>query len=252
VSLADPGSPLRGSVTLSASAADPAGVTSVTIERKPASGGTWTTICTDTKSPYSCVWDTTGVADDSYDLRATAADSLGHTTASTTVAARQVDNAAPTGTDVQVANGTGVAHKMDAGDTLTFSWSETIAPASILAGWDGSATAVTVRVTDAGNADRLAIYDAPNTTRLRITSPAQGLQLQADRAGTGGATFSATAVQSGARVTITLGALLSGTAKTATKASAMLWTPSALASDLAGNAVSSAVVSETSPAGKDF
>jgi hypothetical protein len=252
VSLADPGSPLRGSVTVNASASDPAGVASVTIQRKPASGATWTTICTDSTSSYSCAWSTTGVGDGLYDLRATAVDALGHTTTSATVAARQVDNTAPAGSDVQAANGGGVAHRIDAGDTLTFSWSEPIAPASILAGWDGAGIPVTVRVSNAGSADTLAVYDAANTTRLRITSPSQDLQLQADRTTGAGATFAATAVQSGARVTITLGALLSGTAKTSTKTTAMTWTPSTLATDLAGNPVASSVVGESSPAGKDF
>jgi hypothetical protein len=250
VSLTDPGSPLSGTVTVSANASDASGIASVTIQRKPSSGSTWTTICVDTTSSYSCAWDTTGVSAGNYDLRATAVDGVGRSTTSTVVASRQVDNTAPTGTDVQVANGSGTAHKMDAGDTLAFTWSEQIAPASILAGWNGSSIPVTVRVTDAGTADTLTIYDSTNTTRLRITSSA-GVNLRADRTDVAGGTFAATAVQSGTRVTITLGAG-SGTAKTSTKTLAMAWTPSSFATDLAGNACSTTVVNETSPAGKDF
>jgi Bacterial Ig domain len=252
LTLNDPGSPLRGTVTLSANASDPAGVASVTIQRKPTSGSSWTSICTDTTSSYSCSWNTATLADGSYDLRATATDSLGRQTTSATIAARVVDNTAPTGSDVQVANGSGTAHKMDAGDTLTFTWSEAMSANSILAGWNGSATAVTVRATDAGTADTLSIYNAANTTRLRITSGAQNLLLRADRTDAAGATFAATAVLSGNRVTITLGALQGGNSKLSTKTAAMAWTPSSFATDLAGNAAATTAVNESSPIGRDF
>ena len=58
LSLTDPGSPLRGTVTVNATATDPAGVTSVTIQRAPAGTSTWTTICTDNTPAYSCAWAT--------------------------------------------------------------------------------------------------------------------------------------------------------------------------------------------------
>jgi hypothetical protein len=251
LTLNDPGSPLRGTVTVSASASDPAGVASVAIQRKATSGSTWTTICTDATSSYSCSWNTAALADGSYDLRATATDSLGRQTTSATITARVVDNTAPTGSDVQVANGSGTAHKMDTGDTLTFTWSEAMSANSILAGWNGSSTAVTVRVTDGGAADTLSIYNAANTTRLRITGTTD-LLLRADRTDAAGATFAATAALSGNRVTVTLGALQSGNSKTNTKTTAMAWTPSSFATDLAGNACATSAVNESSPSGKDF
>lgn len=249
VTLDDPGSPLRGTVALGASASDGGGIASVAIQRK--SGSAWTTICTDASSSYGCSWDTTGVADGSYDLRATAVDNAGRSTTSAIVTARRVDNTLPTGTNVQVANGNGGAHAMDAGDTLTFTWSEQISPGSILSGWSGAPTTVTVRVTDRGGNDTLSIWDAANATRLRITG-ASDLTLRADRTASAGAVFTATAVQSGASVTITLGALQSGTSKTDTKSQAMAWTPSSLATDLAGNAVSTSTVNESPFAGRDF
>jgi hypothetical protein len=251
VTLTDPGSPLRGTVNVAATAADGGGIASVKIERKSSSGSTWTTLCTDTSSNYSCSWDTTGVSDGNYDLRATATDNAGRTTTSATVTSRRVDNTVPTGTNVQVANGSGTAHKMDAGDTLTFTWSEQISSSSILSGWTGTSTTVTVRVTDNSSNDTLSIWDAANTTRLRITG-ASDLTLRADRTTSAGAVFTATAVQSGSSVTITLGALQSGTSKTKTKTQAMAWTPSVFATDLAGNAVSSTTVNESPYAGKDF
>ena len=107
VTLTDPGSPLRGSVTLNATATDPAGVASVTFQRKSSSGSTWTTICTDNAAPYTCAWSTS--ADGAYDLRATALDTLGRSTNSAVVASRQVDNTAPVASAVSAVNGSGTA-----------------------------------------------------------------------------------------------------------------------------------------------
>ena len=154
LSLTDPGSPLRGSVTVNATATDGVGVTSVTIQRAPAGTSTWTTICTDNTSAYSCAWATTGVTDGLYDLRATAVDTLGHTSTSTVVASRRVDNTVPTATDVQAVNGTGTQYRIDAGDTLTFTYSEAIAPASISAGWNGTSMPVTVRLDESAPTTR--------------------------------------------------------------------------------------------------
>ena len=250
VALADPGSPLHGSVNLSATATDPAGVASVTIERRAQGASGWSPICFGAASSPSCAWNTFAVGDGRYDLRASATDRLGHTSSSPIVTSRQVDNAAPTGTDVQVANG-GAAHKLDVGDTLTFSWSEEMAPGSILSGWNGAQTAVTVHVANAGTSDTLSVWNAADDARLKITGYGTDLKLQADRT-TAGSTFSATAVQSGAQVLITIGALTSGSSLSSTKTAALLWTPSARATDLAGKACATTAVSETSPWGKDF
>ena len=94
VSLSDPGTPLRSTVPLSATAGSDRSLTSVTFARSPAGAGTWTTICAPTAAPYTCSWDSTGVADGLYDLRATALDASGYTKSST-VASRRVDNTAP-------------------------------------------------------------------------------------------------------------------------------------------------------------
>ena len=95
VSLTDPGAYLRGTVTLSATATDPAGVQSVVFERRAVgSTGSWTAICTDNSTPYTCSFNTTGVTDGSYDVRARAIDVLSHASTST-VSAKQVDNTKP-------------------------------------------------------------------------------------------------------------------------------------------------------------
>src|SRR4029453_19185324 len=57
----DPGANLRGTVTLTTSAGDTggSGLASVAFQRRPAGGGTWTTIATDMTSPFGTPYDTT-------------------------------------------------------------------------------------------------------------------------------------------------------------------------------------------------
>jgi hypothetical protein len=243
LSLTDPGSPLRGTVTVNATATDGVGVTSVTIQRAPAGTSTWTTICTDNTSAYSCAWATTG--DGLYDLRATAVDTLGHTSTSAVIASRQVDNTAPTGSDVQAVNGTGTQYKIDQGDVITFSYSEAIAPASLASGWDGASLSVTVRVNNSANADTITVYNAANSAQLTAFST---LQLRANHV-SAARTFAATAVVDDNEVVITLGA--GGTTLASTSTTAMRWAPSNAVRDLAGNAASTATVNE-SGSDRDF
>jgi large repetitive protein len=83
------------SVTVSSDSADAgSGVVLATFERRPSSGGSWTTIDTDSSAPYSVSWDTTAVGDGDYDLRVTTDDRSGNsfTSGSRTVT---VDNTAP-------------------------------------------------------------------------------------------------------------------------------------------------------------
>ena len=96
-SLDDPGTPLRGTVSLTGTASDPggAGVASAAFQRSPASGGSWTTVDTDTSAPYSVSFDTTAVSDGLYDLRLVATDQVGNTIVSALVTNRRVDNTAP-------------------------------------------------------------------------------------------------------------------------------------------------------------
>jgi hypothetical protein len=96
VSLTDPGANLRGTITLDALATDTgSGVSSVKFQRSPAGASTWTDICTDSSSPYSCSFDTTAVADGLYDLRAVATDN-GANSDTSIVGSRRIDNTAPT------------------------------------------------------------------------------------------------------------------------------------------------------------
>ena len=97
--MTDPGANLRATVTLQATASDgedESSITSVKIQRSPAGAGTWTDVCTDTSSPYSCSFDTTAVSDGLYDFRAIAQNDAGGSATSTPVTNRRVDNTAPT------------------------------------------------------------------------------------------------------------------------------------------------------------
>ncbi len=247
VSLTDPGAALRGSVNLTATATDPIGVASVTIQGAPAGTSTWTDICTRASSPYSCSFNTAGVPDGLYDLRATAVDTAGRTSTSAVIASRRVDNTVPTGTDVQAVNGGVTQNRIDAGDVITFTYSEAMAPASILAGWDGSAVNVSVRVNNNSNADTITIHNAANTTQLNLSS----LELRANHV-TSAARFAGTAVINGNQVVITLGALATGSTRSSTSTTPMRWTPVAAATDLAGNGASTATVYESGAADADF
>ncbi len=86
VAMTSPGSTVSGTVTVTATAADDrSGIASVQLQARAAGATTWSTICTATKSPYSCSWSTTGLADGAYDLRAIATDKAGYTATSATV-----------------------------------------------------------------------------------------------------------------------------------------------------------------------
>jgi hypothetical protein len=85
-------------VTVSSNSADGgSGVASVSFERSPAGAGTWTAISSDSSAPYSIAWNTTGLSDGLYDLRAVTTDNAGGTFTSALVTNVRVDNTSPTG-----------------------------------------------------------------------------------------------------------------------------------------------------------
>jgi chitinase len=249
-SLTDPGAYLRQSPTLSATASDVggSGVLNVAFERSPAGAGTWTNICTDATSPYQCVFDTTLVADGAYDLRAVATDNAGNTSTSM-VANRTIDNTPPTAADIQTTNGGATVGRPETNDTVTFAYSEQILPGSILAGWNGTSQAVTVRINNSGASDELEVWNAADLAKLPLTSTFVSLNGNNVLASS---VFAATMVQSGASITVTLGTLASGTVRTDAGTSTMAWPPSATATDLAGNACSTTTANETGAGDANF
>src|SRR5262249_44745562 len=93
--LGDPGANLSGTVTLTATSDPDTG--SVDFQRADAGSGIWTTIATDTTTPFSTSLDTTTLADGLYDFRVVATDGIGNTGTSAIVANRRVDNTPPSG-----------------------------------------------------------------------------------------------------------------------------------------------------------
>ena len=157
-----------------------------------------------------------------------------------------VETTAPTASDVQTSNG-GTVGRPDAGDTIVFSYSERIDPDSVLNGWTGGTTAVTVRIANSISNDVVTIWNAGNTAQLALGSIATGGNYTS-----AASTFAGTMVQSGSTITVTLGTLGSGNPKTNGSAAAMTWTPSASATDAAGNACSTSPRTETGASDVDF
>ncbi len=80
---------VSGAVAVSATASDTgSGVARVVVQYAAAGSSTWTSLCTDQTTPYSCTWDTLTVADGDYQLRAIATDNVGSTTTSATITTR--------------------------------------------------------------------------------------------------------------------------------------------------------------------
>jgi hypothetical protein len=142
-----------------------------------------------------------------------------------------IDNTPPAATDVQTANGGGTLGTAEPGDSITFTFSEAIDPTTVLPGWSGSGTPVTVRFVNNGANDQLQVWNAANTTQL----PLGTVTLGANHVNGGGATFSSsTMAMSGSTIVVTLGTQAGTTRSTA--GGAMSWTPSTTPTDLAGNA----------------
>jgi hypothetical protein len=250
VAVTSPGM-FRGTTTVGATATDPRGVAGLVIQWSPAGANSWTTLCTDTSSPYSCPWNAGALADGSYDLRSIAQDNIGNQSTSATVSAT-VNNTGPTGTDIQGTNG-GVNDKLDTGDTVVFTYSEAIAPSSILAGWNGTSTAIRVRVANNGAADAMEFYNAANTTPLNLLATGTTLSIEADYV-TGATQFNATIVRSGSTFVVTIGSLISGAVTTKAKGKTpMTWQANSAATSLAtGRPVLPATVTESGAADVDF
>jgi hypothetical protein len=239
---------LSGTVTLAPTVTDAgSGVASVRIDVAP-DNAVWTSLCTDTSAPYSCDW-SVPATDRLWDIRIVATDAAGNV--STTTVDDRPGGTRPSATDVQGANG-GVAGRLGSSDTFTFTYSESMAAASFLSGWTGTSTAVTVRITDAGTNDTLAVWNSGGTAALPLTA-APDLRLGRDVT-TGGATFAATLARlSGTQIRLTVGALRSGSVTSGTATAATLvWAPSAGATDLVGLPASPAAATESGAGDADF
>ena len=160
-----------------------------------------------------------------------------------------VDNTAPTGSDVQAVNGGGTAGKMQQNDQVVLTYSEPIDPNSILNGWNGSSTTISVQVSKVTGKDRITFWNGATQLQLGTVNTTRNDFITA-----GTVTFTnSTMVLSGSTVTITFGTPdLPANLTTAGGTGTMQWTPAAGATDLAGNACSTTATNETGAVDLDF
>ncbi len=263
VSLTSPGPYVSGTVNLTATASSTAGVTSVRIQRAPNGSTTWTDLCTDTTAPYTCSWNTTGVADGTYSLRAVLLDGSGRTTISTVSGGHVVDNTPLRAADVQT-TGAATLGRLSAGDVMTLTYSEQVNLSSLRAGWSGSGVAVAVRLRDGvllgSGGDTVDVLDSAGSSTV---VPLGSVRLNQDYVSPSAttvlnATMTASTISVNGspvtQITLTMGSVVSGgsSLRTVSLASTMQWTPSTSATDLAGLACTSAVASETGAADREF
>jgi Bacterial Ig domain len=239
--LTDPGSPLAGTKTLNATGTDGgSGVLNVQIQRAPTGTTTWTTICTDSTSPYSCSWNTTGVTDGGYDLRAVTTDNAGNVTNSTTVSNRIVDNMAPTATNIQTGVSGTTAGQPQQGDTLVFTFSEQIDPATIVGGWNGTGTQTVTVTMDTGN--HLSITGATLVNGFITLGGTNYVQ-----SGKTVVFSNSTISQSGSTVTLTLGSPDKPQFTQVGTAGQTSWPVAAALKDLAGTSITTVTCLEVTP-----
>jgi hypothetical protein len=232
-----------GQVTVGAEATDTgSGIRSVTFQAYYM--GQWVTVCVDTSSPYSCTTDSAGVPDGPYDVRIITTDNAGVSTTGPT-SQIVIDNHAPTGTDVVATNGGGTPGQLDNGDTIRFTWSEPMAPASILAGWSGASQPITVNVRNNGSNDEMHFS---GDGQVNLVLSATDLKLGGNFVA-GDAVFTGTMTRSGSSITVTLGNRTGG-GVTVVSNSTITWRPSSLATDLAGTGSATTTVTETTD--RDF
>ena len=163
-----------------------------------------------------------------------------------------VDNTRPIGSTVQTTNGSATAGRPEAGDSVTYTFSEAIDPQTVLAGWTGASTNVVARIANNAGGDLLTIRNAANTAQLPIGSVnligTAYVTANRDFGATGTAS---TMVLSGATITITLGTPSGATGTQATTGT-MAWTPTATVTDPAGNTCMTTVANETGAADVEF
>jgi hypothetical protein len=126
VTLADPGAALSGRTTLTADVQGP-DAARVEFQVSPAGANSWTSIATDTSSPWSVPFDTAPLSDGLYDLRAVATDTVGNDGTSVVRAGIRIDNTAPTLLATEPVEGATVA----AADKIVLTASELVTPTDV-------------------------------------------------------------------------------------------------------------------------
>ena len=259
---ADGSSTKSTSVTLSGAAGNASGDSStVTLEVYSGSSATGTPVLTRSVTRSAATWSTTvtTLGQGTYTARATQADGAGNTGTSGT-RTFTIDTTAPTPVSIAAENGDGTSGHLDAGDTITFTYSERMLASSILSGWSGT-SAATVKVRFfSGTRDAFTVLDSSSGANLKLdagTTAGGGVSLGSGvNFVSGTVTFSATLTQSddGESFIVTLGSPDYSFRVASTRAGAanMTWTPKAGSTDLAANALASTATWTETDYDRDF
>ena len=251
-------------VTLSGAAGNAAGDdTTVSLNVYAGTAATGTPTLTRSVNRSGATWTTsvTTLPQGTYTAQATQSDSSGNTT-TTPTRTFTIDTTAPTRASISAVNGTGTAGHLDAGDVITFSYSEAITPSSILSGWSGSSAAtVKVRFFNVSSTlDGFTVLDANSAANVKLdagTTSSPGVTLgTATNYVTNTVTFTGSMTRSadGKSFVIVLGANdnPSRIVSTAVSSAKMTWTPKAGPTDLAGNALTSVTTFTETDTDRDF
>lgn len=167
-----------------------------------------------------------------------------------------VDNTLAAASGIQSANGGSIVGRPQLNDTITFSFTEPVEPATILPGWTGTSTSTTVRINNnaaaTGGNDQLLVFNSANSAQLPLGSVNLGRTDYVSANRTFGASGTQAAMtMSGNNVTVVLGTA-SANGTTAAAAGSMIWTPQATPTDRAGNATSTTPITEGGAADREF
>jgi hypothetical protein len=239
--------------TLSGAAGDASGdATTVTVRIYSGSSATGTPVQTMTPARTAATWTATPttLASGTYTARATQADGSGNTGTSA-ASTFTVDTSRPTATAIAATNKGGAgttAGKLDSGDTVTFSYSEAVDPASVLSGWNGASTAVRVRFSTGLPNDTVTVLDASGGSTVKLGSVATNGDYVSLTT-----TIASTMARSadGASIVVTLGTPANVSAL-AVSAKNMSWTVAAGVTDLVGNAIATPATRSETDSDVDF
>ena len=140
-----------------------------------------------------------------------------------------IDRTGPSAVDVAAINRGSIVRRIETGDQLILTFSEPIAPGSLITGWDGTGTQnITIRQANNTN-DLLTFYNSANTTRLPLGSVQMKRNDYVIAAVVWGASGTrSTITMSGSTLTLTFGSPNTPlNVTTAAAAANMVWLPRA-------------------------
>jgi hypothetical protein len=248
------------SVSLAATSTDAgSGVNNVQFQVSPSGAGTWTNVgAADTTSPYAATWNTTSGADGRFDLRAVATDNAGNPGTSATVTV-EVQNGTPTPTSIALVGGGGSTGRVEQGDSIVVTFSQTMRVSTFCASWSGdssdqSLTAngdVTVTLTDGeGSNDSLTVSSATCTFRFgAVDLGATGYVTGGAKTFSGSSASKSTVTWSAATRTLTI--VLGGPGGVGTvgtvASSTAIYTPDSALKNAVGTAVTGTAATAAGP-----